>query len=241
MTAEVSSRGPATAPALPPVLEQECSTAAQGAHDCPAAAAAAKQSATLLPETGKVDSEADKSAKAAGAEPTALIRSAKIGGAHLGHTAHSSASGGSGASDEATVTLQHNPRLATPATGKRRSAALHYRTDHTPFWSTSFLMETCVPQQVMQCPHDALKRWGRCCAATGRTDASSSSGLSGEAETLDLKQRITHTTAAPAAARAGLPPLQEEPTVMVNRAPRPLLGRALCAAKSGPRRIGARP
>ena len=163
--------------------------------------------------------------------------------ASLGHTAHSSASGGSGASDEATVTLQHNPRLATPATGKDRSAASHEAADgHFPGPRPQLRKYACRGKAYSHNESYVGDVPLCCCAEAGRADTSSSGSLSGEAETLDLKQRITAAAAAvPAAARAGLTTHQEEPTVMVNRAPRPLLGRALCALKAGPRRIGARP
>ncbi len=81
-----------------------------------------------------------------------------------------------------------------------------------------------------------------CWRGAGRTDVSSSSSGSGEAETLDLKLRTTAEMAAGSsghlqqqhAATAG-----EEPTVMVNRAPRPGLGRpALSGLRAGPRRTG---
>lgn len=45
-------------------------------------------------------------------EATVVVRRGATGGAH---TSHSSLSGGSGTSDEATVTINNNPRLATPA------------------------------------------------------------------------------------------------------------------------------
>lgn len=45
-------------------------------------------------------------------EATLVVRRGPAGAQH---TSHSSFSGGSGASDEATVTINNNPRLSTPA------------------------------------------------------------------------------------------------------------------------------
>lgn len=75
----------------------------------------------------------------------------------------------------------------------------------------------------------------------GHTEVSSGSSANGEAETLELRLR---TAAAGASTGAHVAPqpqaAAEEPTVMVNRAPRPGLRRAAFPGlRAGPRRIGA--
>ena len=77
-------------------------------------------------------------------------------------------------------------------------------------------------------------------SGAGRTDVSSGSSGSGEAETLDLKLRATAEMAAgPSGQRQPQPPAGEEPTVMVNHGARPSLGRAVLGGlRAGPRRTG---
>ncbi|BDA45731.1 probable dual specificity protein kinase Ttk at C-terminar half [Coccomyxa sp. Obi] len=186
MTADVSSR----APQVEQQLSLICTT---------------QQPLQLSPvdENAHNSTDTEQSKSAAGAEPAAkAARQARMdvtvvicGGAVGGQqTCHSNLSGGSGTSDEATVTINNNPRLATPA-------------------------------------------------LTGHTEVSSGSSANGEAETLELKLRTAAGgPAAGPSAGANVARQQaaaEEPTVMVNRAPRPGLRRAAFPGlRAGPRRIG---
>lgn len=110
MTADVSSKGPQSEPTAP------ASSYAQAVHAAEAAAGACR-SAEPKPAVcahSKAACDGINVAVAARSEATVRIPPQQQ------HTSHSTASGGSLTSDEATVTLNNNPRMATPAlTGKR--------------------------------------------------------------------------------------------------------------------------
>ena len=125
-TSEVSTRAPGgvCAPGPPPPpppaaaglplprlpQDRSGSGAVASADAAPSQRACSGAGAAQPPQSGAPHTGA--AAVAARLEPTAFLR-----GANAGLTGHSSASGGSGASAEATVTLQQAPRLGTPATG----------------------------------------------------------------------------------------------------------------------------
>ena len=102
---------PAAMPPLPKLPEDRSECVAVSSADGAQALQQACSGAGAAPPQPS-DALHSSTAAATRPEPTAFLR-----GANAGHTGHSSASGGSGTSAEATVTLQQPPRLGTPATG----------------------------------------------------------------------------------------------------------------------------
>ena len=108
VTADVSSRAPQAEqqPASTCSMQQplQLSPVDENAHS----SHEMQQSQSV---TGAIES-APKAARQTRLDATVMVCGSAVGGQQ---TCHSSLSGGSGTSDEATVTINNNPRLATPA------------------------------------------------------------------------------------------------------------------------------
>ncbi len=108
VTADVSSRAPQAQQQLPPICsaqqQLQLSPVDENAHDSTDAERSQSAAAGM--------DQAPKAARQARMDVTVLVCGGAVGGQQ---TCHSNLSGGSGTSDEATVTINNNPRLATPA------------------------------------------------------------------------------------------------------------------------------
>lgn len=261
VTADVSSRAAGS-------VAPRSAAGTEAAQQRTAVAGSAQDAAASQQAAARHGTPQHAAAAASGMEPTLVVHGSggTVGGPQQ-HTSHSSMSDGSGTSGEATVTINNNPRLATPALTGIPSNASPNPISASPSTTSrelrgcsqskhalSWHMTCSTPRKQMSAKHVVLLFLGwpkseeaMCAGRAGRTDVSSSStsgsSANGEAETLNLKLRASSAKMAAAGpstasgATVQLHASHEEPTVVVNRTARPGIGRS---AFSGGLRAGPR-